>query len=305
MRGIAERAGHWLYSQPYLLLTITATTWGGNIIIGRLAAGHIPPIALAQLRWFGALAVLLPLFWSHLKADLPAIRRGLPVLLLLSFFGITVFNSMAYFGLQYTQAINGALMQSTAPFWIALWSLVLFRDRLAPGQIGGILLSFLGVLAILSGGQIETLLSLTLNPGDLFMIGAIASYSIYAALLRRRPPIHPLSLLVFTIGAGGLMLLPATLLEVASGYTMTFDALTLSSLLYVILFATITAYICFNRGVELIGPNRAGPFFHLVPVVASLLAIAFLGEVFRWHHAVGYSLILVGIALAQRRRKPI
>ncbi|MDJ0931935.1 DMT family transporter [Breoghania sp.] len=299
----AARFGAWFYSQPYILLSTTATAWGGNIVIGHVAAGHIPPLALAQARWtrwISAFVILTLIFWPKVRQDFPVIRRSFPILLLLSFVGITLYNSLAYVGLQYMQAVNGALMQSTAPFSIALWSLLLFRDRLTRGQIGGILLSSLGVLAIITDGDPARLSELSVNPGDLFLIAAMASYALYASLLRKRPPIHPMSFLVLTIGLGGLILMPATAMEMASGFTMKVDTQMILSLTYVILIATIVAYICFNRGVELIDPNRAGPFFHLIPVVASLLAIVFLGETFQLYHAVCYALILSGIFLAQR-----
>ncbi|MEI2385044.1 DMT family transporter [Breoghania sp. JC706] len=300
MTTSAARLGTWLYSQPYILLPTTAASWGGNIVLGRVAAGHIPPLALAQMRWIGAFVILALIFWPKVRQDLSVIRRHLPIVLLLSFVGITLYNSLAYVGLQYTQAVNGALMQSTAPFWIALWSLILFRDRLTPGQIGGIVLSSIGVLAIITEGDPARLTELTVNPGDLYLVAAMACYALYATLLRKRPPIHPMSFLVIAIGLGGLMLMPATAMEMASGFVMQADGQTLLTLAYVVLIATILAYICFNRGVELIGPNRAGPFFHLIPVVASLVAIVFLGEAFRLYHAIGYALILSGIFLAQR-----
>lgn len=300
MASIAARTGDWLYNQPYVLLSMTTMSWAGNIIVGRLAAGHIPPIALAQVRWTCTFLILLPIFWSRIKRDLPVIRANLPLLLLLAFAGITVFNTLAYIGLQYTQAINGALMQSTAPLWIALWSLVLFRDRLTIGQIGGILLSTAGVLAIISRGDLSVLTHLTMNPGDLLMIMAMASYAFYAALLKKKPPLHPMTLIVVTMGTGAAMLLPATLWEISTGYVLQADTTTLLSVAYVIVFASIIAYIGFNRGVELIGPNRAGPFFHLIPLFGSALAIVFLGESFESFHAIGYALILTGIALAQR-----
>lgn len=301
MTSIAARAGSWLYNQPYILLSITGLSWAGNIIVGRVAPGHIPPVMLAQLRWTLAFAILLPLFWPRLKKDWPVIRANLPILSVLALFGITGFNTLAYIGLKYTQAINGALMQSTAPLWIALWSLILFRDRLSAGQVAGILLSTAGVAAIISRGDLAVLAQLTINPGDLLMITAMASYSLYAALLKKKPPVHPMTLITVTIGLGLVFLLPATVYETAAGAVTILDATTVTLLAYVVLFPTIVAFIGFNRGVELIGPNRAGPFFHLIPLFGSLLAILFLGESFRIFHGVGYALILVGIALAQRR----
>jgi len=206
-----------LYDRPYILLTLTSLFWAINIVLGRFIAGTIPPVALAEFRWVGAAAILLPFTTRRLRHDWPAIRAHLPVMLTLSFTGITVYNTLAYTGLQFTEAINGSLMQSSAPLMIGLWSLVLFRDRLTGAQLFGILMSLAGVVVIIAHGDLAALVGLKLNKGDLFFLAAMFSYAFYAALLRRRPPIHFLSFLTFTIVAGAILLSPATVAEFAAG----------------------------------------------------------------------------------------
>jgi drug/metabolite transporter (DMT)-like permease len=290
-----------------LLLSLTSLFWAINIVLGRFIAGNIPPAALSQIRWTGALAIVLPFAWPHLKRDWPAIRSTLGIMILLSFTGITVYNTLAYHGLEYTTAINGLLMQSATPLMIALWSLILFRDRLTLAQLAGILMSLTGVAVIVAGGDLATLLHLRLNQGDVWFLVGLMSYAIYATLLRKRPPIHFLSFLAFTFAAGALMLLPATITEFAVGRRIVPEPATFAVLAYVVIFPSVLAYICFNRGVELIGANRAGPFFHLIPVFGSVIAILFLGERPQLYHAVGYALIILGIFIAQKgaRKAPL
>lgn len=297
---VIRRAGAWLFSRPYLLLSLTSLAWAGNFIAGRAVAGIVPPIAFAQIRWTGAALLVLPLAWPHLKKDWPAIRASWPVLLVLSATGIGMFNTFAYVGLQYTTAVNGALMQSMVPLLIGLWSWALFRDRLTALQLAGILVSFVGVAVIIGRGDLGRLATLTFNQGDLWLVGAMASYAIYSALLRRSPQIHFLSFLVVTFVLGDLMILPFFLMELASGRVIHFGAEALLAILYVVIFPSAVAYMLFNRGVALIGANRAGPFFHLIPVFASAMGVLFLGEELRPYHGIGYALILAGIAIAQR-----
>ena len=125
-----------LFDQPYLLLSLTSLFWAGNTIVGRVSAGHIPPLTLACIRWGGAFLILLPFAALHLARDWPTIRKHAGVMALLAFTGFSGYNAIAYYALQYTTAINGLLMQSSAPLFVALWSFVSFGERLtaAPGR---------------------------------------------------------------------------------------------------------------------------------------------------------------------------
>ena len=291
----------WLANQPYLLLSLTSLFWAGNVVLGRYVAGHVPPITLATIRWCGAFLLILPFAWFHLKRDWGTIRKHIPILLVLSVTGIGAYNTIAYVGLQYTSALNALLIQSSGPLFIAFWSLLLFRTRLTWAQALGIAISLAGVLTIIARGDPEALSAVDFNKGDLIFAGALMIFCIYSAIAPHRPSMHPLAFLGFTTGVGALVNVPFALWEGLGGYTMSFDTETLLTLAYVIVFPSTLAYLCYNRGVELIGANRSAPFYHLIPVFGSVLAIGFLGEEPRLFHLVGYALVLLGVFVAARR----
>src|SRR5262245_6117305 len=153
----------WIANQPYLLLSITAACWAGNAVVGKLAAGHIPPATLSYLRWFLALLIILPFSWRHLVQDWQQIRDKLGIMIVLSITGIGAFNTMQYWALEHTQAINTLLLQSAGPLVVAAWSLVLLGVRLTLAQAAGILLSLAGVLVILLHGDLTRLSGIDFN----------------------------------------------------------------------------------------------------------------------------------------------
>ncbi len=305
MTTLAHRFGGLLFDRPYVLLSLTSLFWAINIVLGRFIAGTIPPVTLAWVRWMGAAIIILPFAVPYIRRDWPVIRANLGILTLLSLTGVTLYNTIAYIGLTYTQALNALLLQSTGPVLIALWSFTLFRDRLTGRQTIGIAASLLGVILIICRGDPRVLLHIELNRGDLLFLGAQVIYALYSAMLRKRPKIHWLSFLGTTIIFGAIMLTPAFLWEVGTGARPVWSPTSVAVFAYVILFPSLIAYLFFNRGVELIGANRAGPFFHLMPLFGSVIAILFLGERPMLYHAVGYAIILAGIILATRQvRKP-
>jgi drug/metabolite transporter (DMT)-like permease len=290
-----------LNNQPYLLLSLTSLFWAGNIVLARHVGDHVPPITLTTVRWFGVFLILLPFAWPHLKRDWPVLRAHLPMMLFLSAIGFAYNNAISYWALQYTQALNALLIQSSAPLFVALWSLVLFGVRLTGAQLAGVTISLAGVLTIILRGDYGALASITFNKGDVMFASSLVSFGLYSALIPRRPVTHQLSLISFTTCCGALMLVPFALWEYSTGARLKFDSLTLATLAYVLIFPSTLAYLFFNRGLALIGPNRAAPFFHLVPVFGSAMAILLLGEQLRLFHLIGYALVLAGVVIASRR----
>jgi drug/metabolite transporter (DMT)-like permease len=290
----------WLNNQPYLLLSLTSLFWASNIVLARFVAGHVPPMTLSCVRWIGAFFMLLPFALPHLRLDWPALRAQLPLMVLLSATGFAFNNALSYWALQYTQALNALMIQSSAPLFVALWSLTLFGVRLTWAQLAGIMISLAGVLTIILRGDLAALVSIQFNKGDVMFAAAVLSFGLYSALMPRRPVTHPLSLIAFTIGCGALLLLPFSTWELSTGSTLKFDSLTVATLVYVVIFPSTLAYLFFNRGIALIGPNRAAPFLYLVPVFGSAMAILLLGEQPRLFHLVGYVLVLAGVVIASR-----
>jgi drug/metabolite transporter (DMT)-like permease len=291
----------WVANQPYLLLSITALCWAGNAIVGRLAAGHIPPVTLSFLRWSLAFFLILPFTWKHLKRDWPAIRGKLGVMVLMSVTGIGVFNTLQYWALEHTQALNTLLLQSAGPLIVAVWALILLGVRLTLAQAIGVLLSLCGVVVILTQGDLTALFAIRFNKGDLIFLVAMITFGLYSVLTLKRPAIHSLSLVGFTFGCGAVALTPLLAWELYARPVMTLDTQNLLTLIYVATFPSAVAYLCFNRGVQLIGANRAAPFFHVVPVFGAAMAIVFLGEHPQLFHVIGFALVLTGVYIASRK----
>jgi drug/metabolite transporter (DMT)-like permease len=291
----------WLNNQPYLLLSLSSLFWAGNIVLARHVGAHVPPLMMTTIRWFGVFLILLPFAWPHLKRDWKALRAHLPLMLFLSLIGFAFNNAISYWAMQYTEALNALLIQSAGPLFVALWSLVLFGVRLTAAQLAGIAISLLGVLTIILRGDLAALASITFNKGDIMFASSLVAFGLYSAVIPRRPRIHQLSFLSFTTCCGAIMLLPAAAWEFSAGSVLKPDALTLATLAYILIFPSTLAYLFFNRGVALIGPNRAAPFFHLVPVFGSAMAVLLLGEEPRLFHLVGYALVLAGVVIASRQ----
>lgn len=291
-----------LWRAAPLLLSLTVLFWAGNSIAGRALADVTPPIALSFWRWVLALALVTPLAWPHLRRDAPTLLRQWRMVMLLAATGVASFGVLLYFGLQTTTALNSVVMQAAIPPLVMLFAWVALRERTTRWQVGGVALSLIGVLAVISEGRPWDLLHLGLKPGDgLIMIGVVL-YAVYSLLLRRKPEAHPFSLLWATFAASILLLAPLYAVEAALGARM---PLTLEALLgvgYIALFPSFLSYLFFNRGVELVGAASASQYMHVQPIFGALLAVLLLGEAFRPYHAAGMALIAAGIALAARKR---
>ncbi len=290
------------FDRPYLLLALAILFWAGNNIVGRAVRAEVPPVGLAFWRWTLATVFLFPFAWRFLKKDLSLVRQHLPIMALLAFLGIGSFNTLLYSGLQYTVAINAFLLQTLMPAVVILMSWAFFKEKVSAGQLLGIAVAFVGAAFIIFRGSLETLLTFKLNPGDAIIFVGVVLYAAYTALLRLRPPMHPLSFVLATFMLGVPMILPFYVWETFSGRAMTLSAPTLFSLLYVAIFPSILSYIFYNRGVELVGANRAGLSAYLMPVFGTVLAVLLLSEAFKVYHALGIGLVFLGVVVATNKR---
>lgn len=296
MQRLAERTT----ANASVFLTFTMLFWAGNFTIGRWAAGTIPPVTLAALRWSGAALLILVFARRHLMRDWPVIRANLPVLLLLGVTGSGMFNTLQYVALTHTTAIGAGIINSTSPVMIAVVSYLVNGERVTARQMAGITVSLAGVLVVLGKGDAITLTRLAFNVGDLIMLGAMAVWALYTAMLDKRPPINMVSFAAVTFVIAAVLNVPLAAIELASGAPVSPSSKALAAIAYIAIFPSFLAYLLFNRGVEIIGPTRAGAFMHLVPLFTAVLAILFLGEQFAAYHALALALILSGVWLAAR-----
>jgi drug/metabolite transporter (DMT)-like permease len=302
--SLPRRLGRAAFGNAYLLLTLTALFWAGNLVVGRWASGNVPPVTLSAIRWLVAAAILTPFAWTQLKADWPVLRgrSGLVLLLcLISAYHVT----LNYVALNYTTALNALTLNSITPILIVLISFVLFGERMRPVQLAGIGLSFIGALIVITHGDLGVLASLDFNIGDLLVVFTMAILALYTSLLRRRPDVHWLSFTAVLYLSATLFNAPFSLWELASGQSLVPTPATLGAIAYVSIFPSLLAYIFYNRGVELIGSGRAGAFLHLTPLFGAALAIVFLGERLEAYHVAGFVLIVAGVALAAHAPKPL
>jgi drug/metabolite transporter (DMT)-like permease len=288
-------------SNPYLLLAAAALFWSGNHIVGRAIGGHVPPVGISTIRWLVPALLMWPWARPHLARDWPAIRRHWPAMLWLGATGGALFTALQYIGLQYTSALNVSVLNSLVPVLIVATSAALFRDRISPTQLAGIVASSLGVLTIIGRGSLEILERLAFNGGDLIIVFNMLVFAVYAACLRLRPPMHWLSFIFVFAVLSAVLTLPFAVLEFWQGERFALDGLTIGAIAYVSIFPSVLAFAAWNRGVELIGANRSGPFLHLVPVYTAILGSTLLGEHLAVFHVAGFALILTGVWLASVR----
>ncbi len=289
-------------SSPYLLLVLTTLFWSGNFVLGRAVHTVFTPFTLSFWRWTVALAILLPFVWKSLRIQAPLIRQHRLILLWFSVLGVVNFNIFVYLGLQATTATNALIMLSVTPVLIVALSFLLLRQTVTRWQSIGIAISLIGVLVIVSRGDINALLARQVNPGDLWILAAIVSWALYSVCLRWRPAqLEPLNFQAATMIIGVVILTPLYLWDLSQNYSVAVNAATVSSILYLALFPSILAYIFWNRAVAELGANRCGQFLHLMPAFGSVLAMIFLGERLYGFHGIGIALIAAGIYLATVR----
>jgi len=290
---------------PYVLLTLTPFFWACNWIIGRGLATSIPPMAMTFYRWLFAILILAPFALPHLRREWPTVWKNRRTLLLLGVIGVGSHNALAYLGLNYTTATNGVILNSSIPVMIIALSWIFLRQRLSAVQLGGVLISLSGVLAILSRGSLDTLATLTLNRGDILVMLSMLLWSIYTISLRWKPSgLNMLTFLFVIACIGDTTVLPLYLGELALGERMIFSVATMAALISVALFSSVLAYIFWNRGVEQVGASVAGLFVHLMPVFGTVLAWLLLGERLQLFHVAGIALILTGIFVTSRNAIP-
>jgi drug/metabolite transporter (DMT)-like permease len=289
-----------LVSNAPLLFVLTTVFWAGNMTVGRWIAGQVPPVTLAFLRWAGATIFILPFAWGYVAREWPTVRANWPVLLVLGVTGSGLFNTFQYAALVHTTATSAGIIYASGPIMIALMSHFLNGERIAPLQFSGIALSLLGVVLVLTHGVPLAIAHQGFNRGDVIMLLAVVIWAFYTAYLTRRPRLHAMTFAAVTYAIAALINLPMSAIELAGGAVLKLTPETGLAILYVAIFPSLVAYLCYNRGVEIIGPAKAGIYMNLVPLLAALFGIVFLGEQPALYHAAGFAFILLGVALVSR-----
>jgi drug/metabolite transporter (DMT)-like permease len=285
------------------MLVCATLFWAGNFTIGKFAyLENIPPNTLAFLRWCLVWIILFPFTYREILKLKNKIRKNLSVFSILGFTSVCIFTSFTYNALNYTQVINASLFNTAIPVTIILVCFLLKIEKTNIFQISGLLISVVGILAIITRLDLGILLSLNFNKGDLFMLGAIIAWGIYSAYLRKRNFDVSLLALVHIICTFGLVfLLPLFILDIIQGKTIEISYNLFYILVYIALFPSIGSYYCWAGAVAIIGANRAGIFLSLIPLFSTIFAILFFDEKFLFFHLIGSILIILGLFLSNKK----
>jgi drug/metabolite transporter (DMT)-like permease len=290
------------FGNAYLLLTVCALCWGGNAIAGRLAVDEVSPMLLTMFRWLGVAILTWSFARPRIMADAPVLKANLPYFMMMGAIGFTGFNTLFYIAAHSTTAINLGILQGAVPICVLIGAYVVYRTPITMVQVLGIVITIVGAGVVTVEGDPRNLVGLVFNNGDLLMLAACAVYAIYAVLLRKRPEVSGMAMFAVMATSALLASLPLALWEVVSGAMIWPSGTGWFIVLFVVLFPSFTSQLFFIRGVQLIGPGRAGVFINLVPIFASTFSVLILGERFAAFHAVGIVLVLGGIWVAQRAR---
>ena len=292
------------YGNAYVVLTLCAMSWGGNAVAGRLAVGEVSPMLLTLLRWTGVVLLVALFARDVLRAHAPVLRQHLGYLAVMGALGFTTFNVLYYVAAHRTTAINLGILQGSVPVMVLLGTLAVYRVPIRAVQVAGILVTLAGVLVVTMRGDLQGLAALAFNSGDLLMLAACAVYAIYTVAVRRRPEVPGMAMFGVMAGAAMLASVPFAAWEAASGSARLPTATGWAVVAFVIVVPSFIAQLMFMRGVQLIGPARAGVVIHRGPIFAAGFSVLVLGEHFAAYHAVALALVLGGIALAERGRPP-
>jgi drug/metabolite transporter (DMT)-like permease len=287
----------------YIFLFLAVFFWAGNFIVGKFASYYeIPPFSLNFYRWFFAWLILLPFTFKEIISKKNYILENYKFYILLGITSVTIFNSIVYYSLNFTQVISGVLMISTIPVMIMFISSILKIEKTNIFQIFGVICSFIGVILIITKANFELLVNLDFNKGDLTMVIAMFSWATYSALLKKRKhELSQLSLLEVIITFGLIFLIPIYIAEYNLGFKINLNKPFVLVLIYVVLFPGLASFICWIKGISLIGANRSGAFLHLMPILSATMAIIIFSEKFMFYHLLGAIFILSGIILSNRK----
>ncbi len=287
----------------YIFLLLTVTFWAGNFVVGKFASMYeVPPFSLNFYRWFFAWLILAPFTIPEIIKKKDYIISNYKLFIVLGVTSITIFNSIVYYSLNFTQVISGVLMISTIPVMIMFFSSILKIEKTNIFQVIGVILSFLGVIIIITKANFEILKNLNFNKGDITMVIAMLSWALYSTLLKKQKyEISQLSLLQVVMSFGLIFLIPIYFIEYQLGFRITLEKPFILILSYVVLLPGLASFILWIKGISIIGANRSGVFLHLMPIMSAIMAMIIFNEKFMFYHMLGACFIISGILLSNKK----
>ena len=287
----------------YVFLVLATLFWSGNFIVGKFATlFQIPPLSLNVFRWITVWFILIPFTYKEIYNNFSTIKKNWLVISFMGLITISTFNSVVYFALNYTLVINAVLVLAAIPAATIVLSSLMNIEKTNSLQLIGLFLSIIGIGSIISYGDIQKITSLSFNKGDLWMLVCVITWALYSTLLKKNKfKFSQFTLIQLMVSAGLLFLIPQYFYEKSIGLEINFNKAFFLILFYVVIFPAILAYYCWQKGVEIIGPNRASMFIQLMPLFSAAMAIMIFQEKFELYHFVGAGFIVSGIYLSNKK----
>ena len=286
------------YAYPLLAIFI----WAGNTVINKLAVGVIYPTEISFYRWLLAGLLFTPFMLKPIVANWPVIRPNVGKIFILGLLGMVIYQSLAYFAAALTSATNMGIILSLMPLMVLTLSIISLGQRLTAGALVGAVLSFAGVLVVVSNGRLDVLLAQGLNLGDAMMLIATLAYAIYSTLLKKwQLRLPPLQMLYLQVLVAIVVLFPLYLMSPKVGPNLH----NIGLVLYACVLASMLAPLAWMKAVAVLGPSRTSLFFNLLPLITALIAAVVLNEHLHAYHLIGGALTLGGVILSERWRTPL
>lgn len=285
-----------------VIFALVATIlWSGNFIIARGISGSVPPATLAFLRWTTACIAVLPFGLAAFRRDWLVIRSYFLYVLITSFLGVTLFNTVLYIAGHTTETLNLSLISMIFPIFVIILSRMVFGEPITLRRIGGIAVALCGIVTLVTRGDLQRLMSMTFAQGDVWMLLASFIFAVYSILVRKKPrEISSIGFLTATFLFGLVMLAPWAFLEQLSAPWPEMTLTTVGAVLYIGVLASLVAYFAWNKAVEGLGPSKAGFIYYSLPVFSGVEAYFLLGEPITLLHMFSGVAIIGGILVASR-----
>ena len=284
----------WALSLPVIAVLI----WSLNIAITRYVAEYISPVSISFYRWIIAFLILTPFILPKVIKQRTLVRQNIVKLAVLSAFGMVLYQGLAYTAAHYTTATNMGIINAFIPIFTIFVSLMILKEFPTRFAVVGSILSFIGLIYVIGQGRLDTLMHLGGHWGDMIMIVAVFFYAFYGVFLKKWQLDLPLMIsLYIQIGFAVLYHLPFVAV-------LGLDAIDLDnglSVLYAGIFPSIIAPLVWMLAVQHLGPNRTSIFMNLMPIFTAIIAYVWLKEAWTIYHSLGGIVILIGIALAQKK----
>lgn len=279
--------------------------WAGNFIVGKAVSYQHIPIGLSFWRWFLATLIFTPFVIKSIFRQKEIIKKNLPNIIILSFLSISSFNTLAYISLLYTTATNATILNSLIPIFILIIASLFFKERISKFQITGIFISLIGVMIILTKLNINILIHISFNKGDIWMLFAALDWAMYSLLLKYLRPkeLEAMTFLGVMMIIGTILLFPLYLYNPFNEHLITLNKDVIYALLYIAIFPSIISYLAWNYGLHKIGAATGGQYIHLMPIFGALMAVVFLGEKIHLYHILGGFCIGLGLWLSIKKAK--